>query len=206
MRHIQKFEHFQNDETNESLKPWLVAAALALSIPGKSQCASGRCDWSSKGTAYTPSWSKWQELKFDKQSKKQDEKDLKEQQDKLKNFLSLNYDRDSYPLTKSESDQLKSEFENFIKTNRGIIQDGEGFTAEQKYAMISKMLDYIKKVPQISYTTRLKKRFDLDEQSTIKDMVDIVKPMGGWQNFLNWIAMGGPEIPQEETSISYKLN
>jgi hypothetical protein len=131
---------------------------------------------------------------------------LKEQQDKLKNFLSLNYDRDSYPLTKSESDQLKSEFENFIKTNRGIIQDGEGFTAEQKYAMVSKMLDYIKKVPQISYTTRLKKRFDLDEQSTIKDMVDIVKPMGGWQNFLNWIAMGGPEIPQEETSISHKLN
>jgi hypothetical protein len=74
------------------------------------------------------------------------------------------------------------------------LNNSEGFSPEQKYAIISKTLDFIKKVPDISYSSRLKKKYGLTPTSTLNDVIDVVNKMGGWTLYMDWFNSGGPEI------------
>jgi hypothetical protein len=131
---------------------------------------------------------------WSKEVARQDKKDMKDIQMKYKNFLSLSYDRDSFPLDKQTRREYYSQYQQFLKNNPGIIDDGDGYTSEQKYAIVSKTLDYIRKVPQISYSVRLKDKFNLNPQSSINDVINVVNTMGGWDSFLHWFNSGGPVI------------
>jgi hypothetical protein len=132
--------------------------------------------------------------KLDKESERQDKIDAKERAQKNKNFLSLSHDRDGDPLDKQTRKQYYSQYQDFIKNNPGVLSDSDGFNSEQKYAIISKVLDYIRKVPQISYTVRLKGKYGLTSQSSLNDLISVVNKMGGWIPFMEWFNGGGREI------------
>jgi hypothetical protein len=75
-----------------------------------------------------------------------------------------------------------------------MLSDSEGFNSQQKYAIVTKVLDFVKKVPQISYTVNLKSKFNLTPNSGVNDMVNVINQMGGWSSFMNWFNSGGPKI------------
>lgn len=132
--------------------------------------------------------------KWSKESARMDKEYAKELALKNKNFLSLSYDRDSFPLDKETRKSYQANYNRFMKENPGLLNDGDGFDAEQKYAIITKVLDYIIKVPQISYSVRLNKKFGLNPKSSLKDVINVVNEMGGYTSFMDWFNSGGPEI------------
>ena len=133
--------------------------------------------------------------RLDKESARQDKIDAKELAQRNKNFLSLSYDRDGdVPLDKQSRKQYYSQYQDFIKNNPGVLNNSDGFNTEQKYAIISKVLDFIRKVPQISYSVRLKGKYGLTSQSSLNDLISVVGKMGGWVSFMEWFNGGGREI------------
>lgn len=111
-----------------------------------------------------------------------------------KNFLSLSFNRNSDPLDRDSRKLYQQQYQDFIKNNPNLLNNSDGFNSEQKYAIISKTLDFIKKVPDISYSSRLKKKFGLNPTSTLQDVIDVVNKMGGWTLYMDWFNSGGPEI------------
>lgn len=132
--------------------------------------------------------------RLDKESERQDKIDAKERAQQNKNFLSLSYDRDGDPLDRQTRKQYYSQYQDFIKNNPGVLSDSDGFNSEQKYAIVSKVLDFVRKVPQISYTVRLKGKYGLTPQSSLNDLISVVDKMGGWVPFMEWFNGGGKEI------------
>lgn len=131
---------------------------------------------------------------WDREVARQNKIDARDRAIENKNFLSLSHDRLSYPLDRETRKLYYSQYENFMKSNPGVITDGDGFNSQQKYAAVSKALDFIKKSPQISYAKNLGTAFGLNPQSTIVDVVNVVDKMGGWGSFINWFNSGGPQI------------
>lgn len=131
---------------------------------------------------------------LDRDAARQDKIDAKQREIENKNFLSLSHDRDSFPLDKQTKKQYIQQYQEFMKTNPGVLSDGEGYNSQQKYAAVSKALDFVKNVPQVSYSKNLRTAFGLNPQSTIMDVVNVVDKMGGWSSFINWFNSGGPQI------------
>ncbi len=134
---------------------------------------------------------------LDKESARQDKIDAKERAQQNKNFMSLSYDRDGDPLDKQTRKQYYSQYQDFMKNNPGVLNSSDGFTSEQKYAIVSKVLDFVRKVPQISYTVRLKGKYGITPKSSLNDLVEVVNKMGGWTSFMDWFNGGGREIKEE---------
>lgn len=131
---------------------------------------------------------------LDKEAARQDKLDAKQREMENKNFLSLSHDRDSYPLDKQTRKLYFTQYQEFMNSNPGVLTDGDGYNSQQKYAAVSKALDFVKRVPQISYSKNLRTAFGLNPQSTIMDVVNVVDKMGGWASFINWFNSGGPQI------------
>ena len=161
---------------------------LALEQVDPATAASGpqKCDATDARNKENAAW--------DKEVSKQNKADARETALRNKNFLSLSYDRDSDPLDKATRREYYAQYQNFIKTNPGVLNDSEGLNTEQQYAVASKTLDFIKRVPQISYTKNLGAKFNVGANSTIADIVGVVNKMGGWVSYLDWFNSGGRPI------------
>jgi hypothetical protein len=131
---------------------------------------------------------------WDKEVAKQNKIDAKDEAIKSKNFLSLNYDRNSDPLDKQSRRFYYSQYQKFITDNPSLLNSGDGFTTDQKYAIVSKIQSFLKGAPQISYSNRLNKKYGLNGQSTLNDVIGVVNQMGGFPSFMNWFNTGGIEI------------
>ena len=131
---------------------------------------------------------------MDKETARQDKIDSKENKTKEKNFLSLSYDRDSFPLDRQSKKDYYNQYQNFMRSNPGVLNDGNGYNSEQKYAIVSKVLDYVRKVPKISYSVQLNRKYGLNPQSSLNDVIGVVNKMGGFGSFMNWFNTGGSEL------------
>lgn len=131
---------------------------------------------------------------WDKEVAKQNKIDARDEAKQSKNFLSLNYDRNSDQLDKQSRRVYYAQYQKFITDNPGLLGGGDGFTTDQKYAIISKIQSFLKGAPQISYSRRLNMKYGLNGQSTLNDVIGIVNQMGGFPSFMNWFNTGGIEI------------
>ena len=131
---------------------------------------------------------------MDKETARQDRIDSKERAQSNKNFLSLSYDRDSFPLDRQSKKDYYLQYTTFMKNNPGVLGDGGGFNSEQKYAIVSKVLDFIRKVPKISYSIQLNRKYGLNPQSSLNDVIVVVNKMGGFGPFMEWMNSGGREL------------
>ena len=132
---------------------------------------------------------------LDKEAARQDKINAKERATANKNFLSLSYDRDSFPLDRQSKKDYYRQYQEFMSSNPGLLGSGDGYNSEQKYAIISKVLDYVRNVPQISYSVQLGRKYGLNKQSSLNDVINVIGKMGGWQSMMDWINSGGrPEL------------
>jgi hypothetical protein len=131
---------------------------------------------------------------LDKEAQRQDAIDAKERARNDKNFLSLSYDRDSFPLDRQSKKDYYRQYQEFMNSNPGVLNSGDGLNTEQKYALISKVLDFVRNVPQISYSVNLRSKYGLNKQSSLMDVIDVVGKMGGYQSFISWMNAGGPKL------------
>jgi hypothetical protein len=125
---------------------------------------------------------------------KQNKAEEKERIQQSKNFMSLAYDRDAFPLEKQEKKEYYNQFQEFMKANPTLLASSDGFNSEQKYAIITKTLDFIKKVPKFSYSVNLGTKFGLNPKSTIQDVHNVIEKMGGYGPYMEWFNAGGPKF------------
>jgi len=131
---------------------------------------------------------------WDKELAKQNKAEEKERIQQSKNFMSLSYDKDAYPLEKSVRKEYYNQYQQFMKENPSLLSNSDGFNSEQKYAIASKTLDFLKHVPKISYTVNLGTKFGLNPNSTVKDVHDVIEKMGGYKSYMEWFNAGGPKF------------
>lgn len=131
---------------------------------------------------------------WDKEVARQDKIDMKDRAKSDKNFLSLSYDRNSFPLDRQSKKDYYNQYQMFMKNNPGVLGDGNGYNSEQKYAIVSKVLDFVRKVPRISYSVQLNRKYGLNPQSSLNDVIGVVNKMGGWSSFMSWFNTGGVEL------------
>jgi hypothetical protein len=131
---------------------------------------------------------------WDKEVARQNKAEEKERIQQNKNFMSLSFDRDAFPLDKVTRKEYYSQYQQFMKSNPTLLPSSDGFTSEQKYAIASKTLDFLKNVPKISYTVNLKSKFNLGPTSTIADVNAVIERMGGYDVYMEWFNAGGPKF------------
>jgi hypothetical protein len=131
---------------------------------------------------------------WDKELARQNKAEEKERIQQSKNFMSLSYDKDAYPLEKAVRKEYYNQYQQFMKDNPSLLSNSDGFNSEQKYAIASKTLDFIQHVPKISYTLNLGTKFGLNPKSTVKDVHDVIEKMGGYDVYMEWFNAGGPKF------------
>ena len=131
---------------------------------------------------------------WDKEVAKQNKAEEKERIQQNKNFMSLSYDRDAFPLEKSVRKEYYSQYQQFMKENPSLLGSSDGFNSEQKYAIASKTVDFLRNVPKISYTVNLGTKFGLNSKSTVKDVHNVIERMGGYDVYMEWFNAGGPKF------------
>jgi len=131
---------------------------------------------------------------WDKEVAKQNKAEEKERIQQNKNFMSLSYDRDAFPLDKSVRKEYYSQYQQFMKENPSLLSSSDGFNSEQKYAIASKTVDFLRNVPRISYTVNLGTKFGLNSKSTVKDVHNVIEKMGGYDVYMEWFNAGGPKF------------
>ena len=156
-----------------------------------SEPVSGKCDLTKlQGTG---SDSREARL-WDKELAKQNKAEEKERIQQSKNFMSLSYDKDAYPLDKAVRKEYYKQYQQFMKDNPSLLSNSDGLNSEQKYAIASKTLDFLRNVPKISYTINLGTKFGLNSKSTVKDVHDVIEKMGGYDVYMEWFNAGGPKF------------
>ena len=156
-----------------------------------SEPVSGKCDLTKlQGTGSNNREARL----WDKELAKQNKAEEKERIQQSKNFMSLSYDRDAFPLEKAVRKEYYNQYQQFMKENPSLLSNSGGFNSEQKYAIASKALDFIKNVPKVSYSVNLSTKFGLNPKSTIKDVHDVIEKMGGYNSYMEWFNSGGPKF------------
>ena len=131
---------------------------------------------------------------WDKEVARQNKAEEKERIQQNKNFMSLAYDRDAFPLDKATRKEYYTQFQEFMKSNPSMLSSSDGYNSEQKYAIASKTLDFLRNVPRISYTVNLGSKFGLNSKSTIQNVNDVIEKMGGYDVYMEWFNAGGPKF------------
>jgi hypothetical protein len=131
---------------------------------------------------------------WDKEVARQNKAEEKERIQQNKNFMSLAYDRDAFPLDKSARKEYYTQYQEFMKSNPSLLSSSDGYSSEQKYAIASKTLDFLRNVPRISYTVNLGSKFGLNSKSTVQNVNDVIEKMGGYDVYMEWFNAGGPKF------------
>ena len=156
-----------------------------------SEPVSGKCDL----TKLQGAGSNNREARlWDKEVARQNKAEEKERIQQSKNFMSLSYDRDAFPLDKSARKEYYTQYQQYMKSNPSLLSDSGGYSSEQKYAIASKTLDFLRNVPRVSYTVNLGSKFGLNSKSTIQNVNDVIEKMGGYDVYMEWFNAGGPKF------------
>jgi hypothetical protein len=156
-----------------------------------SEPVSGKCDLTKLQGAGSDS----REARlWDKELARQNKAEEKDRIQQNKNFMSLSYDRDAYPLEKSVRKEYYSQYQQFMKENPSLLGSSDGFNSEQKYAISSKTVDFLRNAPKISYTINLGAKFGLNSKSNVKDVHNVIERMGGYDVYMEWFNAGGPKF------------
>jgi hypothetical protein len=156
-----------------------------------SEPVSGKCDL----TKLQGAGSNNREARlWDKELARQNKAEEKERIQQSKNFMSLAYDRDAFPLDKSARKEYYTQYQEFMKSNPSLLSNSGGYSAEQKYAITSKTLDFLRNTPRMSYTINLGSKFGLNSKSTIQNVNDVIEKMGGYDVYMEWFNAGGPKF------------
>ena len=131
---------------------------------------------------------------WNKEVNKQNKAEEKERIQQAKNFMSLSYDRDAFPLDKNTRKEYYAQYQEFMKNNPSVLSNSDGLNTEQKYAIASKTLDFLRNVPRISYTVNLNSKFGLNAKSTIQNVNDVIEKIGGYDVYMEWFNAGGPKF------------
>jgi hypothetical protein len=131
---------------------------------------------------------------WDKELARQNKAEEKERIQQSKNFMSLSYDRDAFPLEKSARKEYYAQYQEFMKSNPSLLSNSDGYNTEQKYAIASKTLDFLRNVPRVSYSVNLGSKFGLNSKSTIQNVNDVIEKMGGYDVYMEWFNAGGPKF------------
>ena len=131
---------------------------------------------------------------WDKEVAKQNKAEEKERIQQSKNFMSLAYDRDAYPLDKAAKKEYYAQYQEFMKANPSLLSNSDGLNSEQKYAIASKTLDFLRNAPRISYSINLGTKFGLNGRSTIQNINDVIEKIGGYNVYMEWFNAGGPKF------------
>ena len=102
----------------------------------------------------------------------------------LKKTLNMYYDTNNYEYEKDVKVQLDAQYQQ----TKSLLDDGDSnYKPSQKFAIVNKVLDYIKKFPNIPLTKRIATKFNNPniQSATIQDIIGNAKQMG-WDNFINW--------------------
>jgi hypothetical protein len=131
---------------------------------------------------------------WDKEVARQNKAEEKDRIQQNKNFMSLSYDRDAFPLEKSVRKEYYNQYQQFMKENPSLLGSSDGFNSEQKYAISSKTVDFLRNAPKISYTINLGAKFGLNSKSNVKDVHNVIERMGGYDVYMEWFNAGGPKF------------
>jgi hypothetical protein len=131
---------------------------------------------------------------WDKEVARQNKAEEKDRIQQNKNFMSLSYDRDAFPLEKSVRKEYYNQYQQFMKENPSLLGSSDGFNSEQKYAIASKTVDFLRNAPKISYTINLGAKFGLNSKSNVKDVHNVIERMGGYDVYMEWFNAGGPKF------------
>jgi hypothetical protein len=131
---------------------------------------------------------------WDKELAKQNKAEEKERIQQSKNFMSLAYDRDAFPLDKAAKKEYYAQYQEFMKANPSLLSNSDGLNSEQKYAIASKTLDFLRNAPRISYSINLGAKFGLNGRSTIQNINDVIEKIGGYNVYMEWFNAGGPKF------------
>lgn len=112
-----------------------------------------------------------------------------EQQRKM--TLDMNFDIFDEKRDKTTRANLYDEFKRYENSLEGQSK----YTPEQKFSILYKVFENLKKRPQISYSVRLKEKFNIPDvrQATLDQVLSFAKQMG-WDYFIDWYLSGGPKI------------
>jgi hypothetical protein len=156
-----------------------------------SEPVNGKCDL----TKLQGAGSNSREAKlWDKEVARQNKAEEKDRIQQNKNFMSLSYDRDAFPLEKSVRKEYYNQYQQFMKENPSLLGSSDGFNSEQKYAISSKTVDFLRNAPKISYTINLGAKFGLNSKSNVKDVHNVIERMGGYDVYMEWFNAGGPKF------------
>jgi len=156
-----------------------------------SEPVSGKCDL----TKLQGAGSNSREARlWDKEVAKQNKAEEKDRIQQNKNFMSLSYDRDAFPLEKSVRKEYYNQYQQFMKENPSLLGSSDGFNSEQKYAIASKTVDFLRNAPKISYTINLGAKFGLNSKSNVKDVHNVIERIGGYDVYMEWFNAGGPKF------------
>jgi hypothetical protein len=91
-----------------------------------SEPVSGKCDLTKLQGAGSDS----REARlWDKELARQNKAEEKDRIQQNKNFMSLSYDRDAYPLEKSVRKEYYNQFQQFMKENPSLLGSSDGFNS-----------------------------------------------------------------------------
>jgi hypothetical protein len=156
-----------------------------------SEPVSGKCDL----TKLQGAGSNSREARlWDKEVARQNKAEEKDRIQQNKNFMSLSYDRDAFPLEKSVRKEYYNQYQQFMKENPSLLGSSDGFNSEQKYAIASKTVDFLRNAPKISYTINLGTKFGLNSKSNVKDVHNVIERIGGYDVYMEWFNAGGPKF------------
>ena len=112
------------------------------------------------------------------------------QQNKL--ALDMDYDIDNQRRTRESKNNIKQQFDRF--KNNPLLQGGS-YRPEQKFSVLYKVLEFMKSRPQLSYSTRLQKKFQIPNPKavTLEELAGYANQLG-WDKFIQWFQAGGPEL------------
>ena len=113
------------------------------------------------------------------------------QQNKL--ALDIDYDIFNEKRNRQDRETVKNEYSKFL--NNSSFQGQSSYKPEQKFAVLYKVFENIKRRPQLSYGQRLKNKFNISDLKlvTLDQLAGYANQMG-WDKFIQWYQAGGPEI------------
>jgi hypothetical protein len=159
---------------------------------------SQKCDASKDQSGMTRSERK-EEKAYDKAQAKADKEAAEQKKIASDNYVNMRYNYLGDQLEKADYKARQQEYNQFLQGNPNFAKDpaytGQ-LTPEQRYALINNTLQYVQRAPQISYATRLGKKFNIADPKklTMTDMMNYANQMGGYDKFREWYDAGGPEI------------
>ena len=125
------------------------------------------------------------------QSRVQQKQDIQAAAKDRKLSLDLDF---NYLNDKRDRDDRNTVRQQFSSFDKNLLQGGK-YNPEQKFAVLYKVLENLKRRPQLSYAVRLREKFpNIDPKTvTLIQLANVANQLS-WDKFVDWFLAGGPTI------------